>query len=170
MEEIWKPVIGYEGNYEISNLGRLKNIYKCKKILKTYNSSGYKRVKLFKNKIGTHILVHRLVAQAFIPNPENKPQVNHIDSNRSNNNVINLEWCTQRENYVHCIKMGRQNHPKVWGEKHSQAKLSEKQVLEILNYKIVSTNDKLILMQKYSISKSHLNLLLRRGTWKKLQL
>lgn len=170
MEEIWKPVVGYEENYEISNFGRLKNIYKIKRILKTSNCRGYKRAKLYKNKIGKLIMVHRLVAEAFIQNTYNKPCVNHIDSNRSNNHVSNLEWCTYSENIIHCVKSGRQNHPKVCGEKHSQAKLTEKQVKEILSTKIESVNDKINIMKKYSISKSHLNLLLRRGTWKNINL
>lgn len=116
MEEIWKDIEGYEGLYQISNLGRVKslgryinklsgNIWTDEKIKKSYTDrDGYYRVNLYKDsKIQTY-MIHRLVALAFIPNTKDKPQVNHIDGNKENNNVSNLEWCTSKENNIHALK------------------------------------------------------------------
>jgi hypothetical protein len=97
--EVWKIVEEFT-NYEVSNLGRVKN-RKTNRILKSCNTGGYIIVGLSSNcKIRT-FFVHRLVALAFIPNPENKQHVNHIDNNTTNNNVINLEWNTPLENNIH---------------------------------------------------------------------
>ena len=99
--EIWKDIEGYEGIYQVSNLGRTKRLYKNdkEKILKPFsNKDGYLIVNLCKEGKVKSRSVHRLVAQAFIPNPENKPEVNHKDENKSNNKVENLEWVTSKEN------------------------------------------------------------------------
>ena len=97
MIEIYKPIVGYEGLYEVSNLGNVRNL-KTNIILKQkINKGGYMNVGLWKNGKKT-FLIHRLVAQAFIPNPDNKPEVNHKDEIKSNNCVYNLEWVTSKEN------------------------------------------------------------------------
>ena len=99
MDEIWKKIELCEKNYYISNMGKIKS---NNKILKTHKSTGgYLNISVWKNNKVKHIKIHRLVAQAFIPNPENKPEVNHIDRDRTNNNVENLEWCTHKENIEH---------------------------------------------------------------------
>ena len=120
MKEIWKPVVGYEGLYEVSNLGKIKRLSSvikdkrnfCKKIngrirVLSSDRKGYLYSTIYKNNKYFCLKVHRAVAQAFIPNPLNKPQVNHIDNNPSNNKVNNLEWCTPKENTAHMIKQGR---------------------------------------------------------------
>lgn len=105
-DEVWKDIPGYEP-YQASNLGRIRNGKKgktenCKKLgtpLKTrVTERGYEELKLSINKQRVHMLVHRLVALAFIPNPDNKQFVDHIDTNRLNNNVSNLRWTTISEN------------------------------------------------------------------------
>lgn len=109
MIEKWEPIQGYESLYEVSNLGNVKSLSKVRgccnggeKILKQqYAKSGYMIVGLCKNGKMKSFNVHKLVAKAFIPNFNNKPQINHIDGNKCNNKVDNLEWCTVSENVKH---------------------------------------------------------------------
>lgn len=100
MKEIWKPVVGYENLYEVSNFARVKSLkFGKERILKPgTNRYGYLHVNLYKNNKRKDFLVHRLVAEAFIPNPDNLPLVNHKDENPSNNFYTNLEWCTNEYN------------------------------------------------------------------------
>lgn len=98
MKEIFKPVIGYEGLYEVSNLGRIYSFYKQKFIHPRSNGRGYLQVELTKDKKQKMHFIHRLVAIAFLPNPEKLPQVNHKDENKENNCIDNLEWCTSKYN------------------------------------------------------------------------
>lgn len=102
LKEIWADIPNYEGEYQVSNYGRVKNLSKGR-ILKGHKTNrGYIQVELH----GKVLVVHRLVAQAFIPNPQDKPQVNHIDGNKTNNHINNLEWCTNGENQIHAYRLG----------------------------------------------------------------
>ena len=106
-KEYWKPVVGYEGHYQVSNFGRVKSLkFGKEKILKQYIRGGYYYVCLSKNGIIKKYSVHRLVAQAFLDNPNNLPQINHKDENKTNNNVDNLEWCDAKynTNFGTCIE------------------------------------------------------------------
>ena len=101
--EIYKDIEGYENLYQISNLGNVKSLGNDKKrkekVLKPFNTTkGYLQVELFKNGNGKKYFIHRLVAEAFIPNPNNYPIINHKDENPLNNNISNLEWCTSEYN------------------------------------------------------------------------
>lgn len=114
--EIWKDVIGYEGIYQVSNLGNVKRISKFRGVNKAYlndyclkpldNGKGYLRIKLTINNKSKRVMLHRIIAEAFIENPNNYPVINHIDGNKKNNQIKNLEWCTQKYNCQHSVKIG----------------------------------------------------------------
>ena len=114
--EIWKDIKGYEGVYQVSNQGRVKSLdhtirqkhsyKKGGRVLKSWLYSGYSYVQLCVNGKDKKLKVHRIVAEAFIDNPENKKEVNHINGIRSDNRVENLEWCSHRENILHANKTG----------------------------------------------------------------
>lgn len=113
MEEIWKDISGFEELYQVSNYGRVKSLPRktgnqyCNGVIKkAYNEFGYNRIQLVRKDRKKWFFIHRLVAEAFIPNPNNLPQINHIDGNKTNNNVDNLEWCTQKQNTIHAYKNG----------------------------------------------------------------
>ena len=98
--EVWKDIEGYEGLYQVSSWGRVKN-FTTGEVLKGINTRGYLQVSLYTKGNKSNYRIHILVAQAFIPNPQNKPQVNHIDEDKENNNIENLEWVTAKENLNH---------------------------------------------------------------------
>ena len=109
--ETWKPINGYP-NYEVSDLGNVRSLNwrnegKPKELYLKPHNKGYRQVELVNADGKKMLLVHRLVAKAFVPNPNNYPLVNHIDSNRSNNNAENLEWCTQSQNMLHAYALPR---------------------------------------------------------------
>lgn len=115
--EIWKDITGFEGLYQISNLGRVKSVQRkvmakgsektvFERIRTPINTHGYLYCDLWKDGTGYRFAVHRLVASAFHDNPKNLPQVNHIDGNKANNRADNLEWCDQSENNLHAFRLG----------------------------------------------------------------
>lgn len=138
-EEVWKSVIGYEGSYEISNLGRIRSLdrYRSKDgiflkgVLRKpqMDSRGYYQIGLYKDSKQKLVLLHRLVASHFIENPESKEQINHIDGNKLNNVSNNLEWCTRKENMVHASQSKLFNERT--GTKNGRSKLDENSVIEM---------------------------------------
>lgn len=120
MTEIWKDIDGYTGLYQVSNLGNVRklrfinnmtNKEKVFLITPKLINTGYYKVMLYKGGKWENAFVHRLVAAAFIPNEAGRPQVNHIDGNKTNNVVTNLEWCTQSENNRHAYRTGLRSAP-----------------------------------------------------------
>ena len=126
-KEIWKDIEGYEGCYQVSNLGRVRSVDRTitrkdgvtvnvkGRVLSTPpNQDGYPHVNLHKDGQGNSQKVHRLVAKAFIPNPQKNKEINHIDENKANNDIENLEWCTRKHNMNHGTIIERvQSHPSI---------------------------------------------------------
>lgn len=111
MNEQWKPIEGTDGRYEVSNTGKVRSMNynktgKVKELKQKTDRYGYQTVILHVNKKQVYPTVHRLVAQAFVPNDENKPQVNHISGDKTDNSSENLEWCTASENVQHAFDNG----------------------------------------------------------------
>ncbi len=160
-KEIWKTIKGYEKLYIISNFGRF---YAYSKIivgrdssskptkamyLTPFESRGYKYINLSNNNKKIKYRVNRLVALHFIPNPENKPFVNHIDGNKLNNNATNLEWCTHAENMNHASKTKLM----AYGEKHFNTTLSDKQVKQIRKLYVPFKYTASMLAKEYNVSR-----------------
>ena len=178
MKEIWKDIAGYEGLYQVSNLGRIKSldkripsklrnqVYTVKKgkmlVPNCNNNSGYFKVRLTKEGKTFNCLVHRLVAEAFLQNNDNKPQVNHKDGNKLNNKVENLEWSTNKENRKHALA----NNLHVCGEKCTWSKLTEENVIFIRANKDASAKE---LAEKFNVSVSTIKDIINNRTWKQLK-
>jgi hypothetical protein len=166
MKEVWKDIRGYEGKYQVSNLGRVKSFDSYGKIqyLKpTIHHNGYLQIVLYKNNKYLHYKVHRLVAQAFIPNAENKPEVNHKNCIKTDNRVDNLEWCTRQENVNHAVALGKYQLGKYRKNKRGNVKLRESDIVEIRKLKPLYTFSDLAL--KYHVTESAIKHIVYRHTW-----
>lgn len=180
MEEMWKDIQGYEGFYQASNLGRVRSIPRVivdrknnrffkGRILKSYlDKDGYPTIILSKSNKKRVIHVHRLVAQVFIPNLENKEQVNHIDGDKQNNRIENLEWCSNLENIRHSWSSGLSTNKHCWGELNYKARLSESDVKFMRTNFISRSKDFGItaMARRFNISTGHAANVIYRRTWK----
>ncbi|HFI4796497.1 TPA: NUMOD4 domain-containing protein [Elizabethkingia anophelis] len=144
---IWKPVVGYEEKYHVSEFGLVLNILNNKILKQGYNHKGYPKVTLYEKSKTKTVFVHRIVAFAFIDNPQNKETVNHKDGNKLNNHFSNLEWNTIEENNKHAIE----NKLLKINENCNTAKLSNNQVYEIL-YLISLKTPTSFLVKKYNVT------------------
>ena len=155
VNEIWRDVIGYEGLYQVSNLGRIKSFHgKFERIMTIdlCKSSGYAKISLSKNRHSKTFNVHRLVAIAFIPNPQNKPQINHKNGNKLDNRVENLEWSTCSENTQHAFDTGLAKILR--GVNNGAAKLTAAQIAEIRSMCVIGDKNSGIrsLARKFNVS------------------
>lgn len=179
MEEIWLPIKNYEGIYEVSNLGRVRSLTRTILRNGNHNSTFYLTIKgrVLKYKITklgycshglsngkkrdmSHFSLHRLVAEAFIPNSNNLPQVHHKDHNKLNNTVDNLMWVTASENVKAAIEVGVHHGGFKRGLKHHIGKLTDEQVLEIRELGKTLKYDEIARM--YNISKPHAHTIINR--------
>lgn len=175
--EIWKDIIGYEGIYQISNLGRVKRLAgKCLAKAGKYRTVSESILTCFPNKTRYNYLyvnlnnngikqfrVHRLVAIHFIPNPNNLPQVNHIDGDKNNNSINNLEWCTNLVNIRHSFKIGTHKIRK--GENAPNSKLTLEQV-NIIKKRLKNKESGRSIAKDYNISEGMISLIKNNKYWK----
>lgn len=172
--EIWKSIKGYESIYEVSSKGRVRSLDRVSrngfvktnlkgKMLSISNSERYSNVGLSKDSKTKNFKVHRLVAIAFIPNPENKPEVNHKDGNKTNNILDNLEWNTKAENQKHAFDNGLL----VTGVSTYNSVLTESIVLAIRRlHRINPKVNKLKISKKLNVSNSLIHNIINRVKWK----
>ena len=165
MQEVWKSLKGIVecgDNYEVSTFGNVRNSKK-NKIMKTdITTRGYHRLMISHKGKTKKYFVHKLVALAFIPNPENKPEVNHIDAVKGNNRVDNLEWNTRKENVAHASKNGL--YKTFLGESHGLTRLTEQDVIEIkrlLSQKVLQSE----LVERYGVSQTTISNIKRGVSW-----
>ncbi|MCQ2059756.1 MAG: NUMOD4 domain-containing protein [Bacteroidaceae bacterium] len=164
--ERWLPIPDYNGVYEVSDRGNVRSVisgigYRIR-ILKQEKRNGYLSVNLYLNGKAKHHYIHRLVAMAFIPNPENKREVNHIDCNKHNNDVSNLEWCDRKYNLTHSYENGL----KRFGENHGGHKLTEEQVREIRELRGIETTKEIA--KRFGIAQCTVSAIHLRRIWKEV--
>lgn len=177
--EVWKDIVGYEGHYQVSSIGRVKSLArvvesrkgvfgnKKENFLKpTKNRKGYLNLKLCKKIDGVcsekSVIVHRLVANEFLENHLNKPQVNHKNGIKDDNRVDNLEWATGSENVIHALANNLKISQK--GSEHPMSKLTEKDVLEIRQIGRSKTLKEIAKI--YNVDLSLISLVLLNKIWK----
>lgn len=180
--EIWKTIKGFEGYYQISNYGRLKILGAYVKNLGNFangyikkvnikdihlDKNGYCITKLCKEGKCWPRKIHRLVAQTFLPNPDRLPQVNHIDGNKENNYVGNLEWVSAGDNIRHAWATGLKNNDHLKGSKSPNAKVTEAEVIEIRRLYDNKLKRYTELLKLYpQVSADMLKNIIKRRTWK----
>ena len=177
MKEEWRPIHGFLGYYEVSNLGRVKSVdryvpnpkggkaLRKGKILEgTIDNYGYRRYTLRKGiEKKTHKRGHKLVADAFIPNPKDLTIINHLDGDKQNNHISNLEWCTHRQNSQHAESMGLVNHVK--GSKHHKATTTEDDVRKMRRLYAKGNHTQKQIAEIFSINPNTIKHILAGRTW-----
>lgn len=166
----WRPINGFNGLYEVSTAGEVRSIVTdhsrrtC--ILKPHEKNGYLAITLYSKNCSKHFYIHRLVAQTFLPRVEGKNEVNHIDCNKFNNSIENLEWCNRKENLEHSYVHGLKRQ----GELHGCHKLTEKEVQDIRHEYVRNSKTHGIrsLAQKYKVSLSTIQTVVSGVHWKNL--
>lgn len=169
MQEAWRDIEGYGGFYQISNLGRVKSrgkqcaVSEKRDIIRatSLTHDGYVKVRLLHRGMDKTARVHRLVAEAFLPNPENKPTVNHIDGNKQNNAADNLEWADRTEQMAHAYALGLK--APLCGSAQPNAKLTDEQVRDIRDLYVPydKCRGTVALSKKYGVSNRVIGLIVR---------
>lgn len=160
-----KDVCGYEGLYKVDENGNVFSVRNNKLLKRMMFPSGYEYVHLCNGKGKTKLFrVHRLVAETFIPNPNNLPEVNHKDGDKLNNNVKNLEWCTNLENMRHSVETGLRN---IKGENNPSAKLTVKDVVNIRKEYVPKSKEfgTVALARKYGVTNVMIGKIIRNECW-----
>lgn len=170
MKEIWKIIDNFP-NYQISNFGRVMSLAKKDKPLimaPHIGGGGYYSVNLHRKVEGKKVIerkyIHRLVAEAFIPNPLNRTEINHIDGDKTNNHITNIEWITHSENMKHSYKLGLHSRCDIMGINHPRVKLSEEDVRDIRRR--IDSGTKI--GKEYGITRQQVNNIRRGKSWKHL--
>ncbi len=183
--EVWKDVIGHEGLYQVSNFGNVKSLdrivnklnsisylRKGKICTQSKSNLGYMTVGFTINNKKVNKYVHKLVAEAFITNENNYPQVNHMDCDKTNNRMYNLEWCTNSQNHIHASKNGLNKlhlHRVAYsGEESGRSLLTKEQVLEIKKIYIPYKYSAKKLSKEYNVSESCITHILNNTSWKEI--
>lgn len=163
------PLHGYEGKYLIDKSGNIFSLMR-RRLIKPHTDGRYLKYRLMDHEaFMTSKRVHRLVAQTFIPNPSNLPEVNHLDGNKNNNHVTNLEWCTRAHNQQHAYNTGLQvvDPTQKQGERNPQSKLTGQKVLEVRALSGKMTHREIA--QQYNMSQQQVSDIIRRKAWKHIQ-
>jgi hypothetical protein len=170
-EETWRPVVGHEGLYEVSDQGRVRRIAPSKgttvgRVLRyAKDRKGYRRVTLSRDRVQTRFAVHHLVLEAFVASRPVGYECNHKDGNKHNNTPANLEWVTGKANMEHAARMGLRA-PALTGERHPRAKLTAEQVAEIRGLRGLET--KRATAARYGISDVHVGLIQAGKYWREV--
>lgn len=177
MKELWKDIKNFEGFYQISNFGRVKSLggwcgtAKRKERIRSTSLTfdGYVKIRLIHQGKDKTMRIHRLVAETFIPNPEGKDTVNHIDGNKLNNTVTNLEWIDRSEQMLHAYKLGLKKA--IIGSRNCNAKLTDEQVREIRKVYIPYSRQfgTVALSKKYGVTNRVIGLIVNGKAYKNVK-
>lgn len=164
--EIWKSIKGFSG-YEVSNLARIRTTKMLTPVKQIKMTIGYMMCYLYPDNGGCkkQNYVHRLVADAFIENELNKPQVNHIDGIKDNNFASNLQWVTKSENAIHAVKTGLTIVPNLKGEESPTSKLKNDDIIDILKMGLICKIPAVKICKLYDVHSSLINLILKGKIW-----
>lgn len=169
--EIWKPVHGYEGRYDVSNMGRVKSLGRkgsgCRKydfvLSPGMGTSGYLMVNLSMDGVSKSTMIHRLVANHFVENTELKPEVDHVNTIKTDNRASNLEWVTSSENTIRGLNKGIMNTAK--GSMKKRSKFTEEQVHEIKK-RLINGEQGAVIAKEFGVNKVSIYAIKSGKTWK----